>query len=339
MSKKNSNVLNLSIQKKVDKKILEIYSNFKKNISNIRNKNFIVAVSGGPDSLALSILMKQFQSDYNSRVFYVLVDHNLRKGSAAEAIKVKKILNKKGIKINILINKKLFNSNIQAQARNTRYKLLSNFAIKKKIKYIITAHHSDDQIETFLIRLSRGSGVQGLSAMKLKTKLDNKIILLRPLLKFKKKELTLISKKFFGKAIKDPSNKNTKFLRTRIRKLKKSIEKAGIHHDQIIKSIQNLASTNETLNIIFNKIYKLNVQKYKNQFKVNYKNILQENLEIQLKLFSQVIKEASKRYYPPRSKKVLNLIKKINVANNSKYSLSGLEILRKGDYITIKKNA
>ena len=91
--------------------------------------------------------------------------------------------------------------------------------IKNKIKTIITAHHQDDQIETFLIRLSRGSGIQGLSSMNQVSKLDKSIKILRPLLSDKKKELIKISTKVFGTYIVDPSNKDSKFLRVKMRKL------------------------------------------------------------------------------------------------------------------------
>ena len=75
--------------------------------------------------------------------------------------------------------------------------MLSSFCKKHNIKFILTGHHSDDQIETFLIRLSRGSGVDGLSSMKSVSKLNNNIRLIRPLLNFRKQELHLYYKKNF----------------------------------------------------------------------------------------------------------------------------------------------
>ena len=80
----------------------------------------------------------------------------------------------------------------------------------------MTGHHRDDQIETFLIRLSRGSGIQGLSSMSKMTKLNNRIKLFRPLLSEKKEDLVFLSKKYYGKIFKDPSNINQKYLRTNI---------------------------------------------------------------------------------------------------------------------------
>ena len=100
-----------------------------------------------------------------------------------------------------------------------------------------------DQIETFLIRLSRGSGVQGLSAMSMTSSLDEKVKIFRPLLNQDKKKLVFTAKKVFGNYVKDPSNNNKKFLRSNIRKLLPVLKKYGINEDQIIKSINNLKSS------------------------------------------------------------------------------------------------
>ena len=94
--------------------------------------------------------------------YFVLIDHKIRNNSTSEAFKVKKLLKKNQINLRILTNRIIISNNIQKKARDIRYELLINFCKKNKIKYILTAHHSDDQIETFLIMLSRGSGVQGL---------------------------------------------------------------------------------------------------------------------------------------------------------------------------------
>ena len=131
--------------------------------------------------------------------FYVLVDHNIRKNSKSEAIEVKKLLKKHKINLIVLTNKKKFDKNIQSNAREIRYKKLINFCKKKKIKIFLTAHHLEDQVETFFIRLSRGSGLKGLSSMRPITKVDNQVSLLRPLLDTKKKEFIKNLKMYFWK--------------------------------------------------------------------------------------------------------------------------------------------
>ncbi len=256
--------------------------------------------------------MKIFSLETKAKVFYVLIDHGIRKNSSKEAIKVKKLLKKYKISLVVLKNHEKINRNIQGKAREIRYKLLLNFSKKKRAKYLLTAHHSDDQIETFFIRLSRGSGVQGLSSMKNITKLDKNITLVRPLLEFRKKDLIFLAKKSFGKTFKDPSNNDNKFLRTRIRLLRTNLDKTGIHHDQIIRSIKNLAATNETLSNYISTIVKNNISTGKKEIKINFENISKETLEIQLRILSDAIKKFSKSYYPPRSKKIKNVINVLN---------------------------
>ena len=202
MSKKDLSVLKL---KKFNLNIRSslIYSNFKLYLEkSIKKKSFLIAVSGGPDSLALTALSKIYTNEKKNKVFFVLVDHGIRLNSSKEAKAVKSLLKKKKINLVVLSNKEKINKNIQRHAREVRYKLLLNFCNKNKIKFILTGHHRDDQIETFLIRLSRGSGVQGLSSMKKISILSNKIKLIRPLLDEKKKISLLLLKRFLEKFLK-----------------------------------------------------------------------------------------------------------------------------------------
>ena len=254
MSRKNSNAI-LKKKLKHHQEISKIYSIFSNKLISLNKKSFLIAVSGGSDSLALTALAKAFSYKNNCKIFYALVDHKLRKNSSIESQQVKRLLKKHKITLNILKNKKVITNNIQSKAREIRYNLLIDFCKKKKIKTILTAHNLEDQVETFFIRLSRGSGLQGLSAMKTLSKISGSIHLMRPLLEFKKKELIKISKLIFGRYYKDPTNKDKKYLRTRIRNLKKSMEISGLNYDQIFNSINNLASSRDTLDIYFNKIF------------------------------------------------------------------------------------
>ena len=326
MSKKDLSVLKLK-KLNLNQKNYLIYSNFKSYLKKlIRRRNFLVAVSGGPDSLALAGLSKIFSNEQKNNISFVLIDHGIRKNSSNEAKAVKSLLKKKKINLIILRNKEKINKNIQSNAREIRYKLLLHFCKKHKIRFILTGHHRDDQIETFLIRLSRGSGVQGLSSMKKVSSLDNKIKLIRPLLDEKKKDLTILAKKCFGKIFKDPSNINQKFLRTKIRVLIKQFEKSGIKHEKIINSINNLGSTRDTLNTYVSKVEKNCVTVNKKETVISLKNFSIENEEIQLKVFSNCIKNTSKSYYPPRAKKIINLLNKIKFDQKLKATLGGCVI-------------
>ena len=337
MSKKDSSVLKLK-GSNLKNKLSIIYSNFKSQLHiSLKKNNFLVAVSGGPDSLALSALSKIYSKENDNKVFYVLVDHRIRPNSGKEALAVKNLLKKKKIFLSILKNKKIINKNLQSQARSVRYELLLNFCKKYKIKFILTGHHRDDQIETFLIRLSRGSGIQGLSSMNKITKLNNRTKLFRPLLDEKKEDLASLAKEYFGKIFKDPSNNNKKYLRTKIRNLIKQLEKNGIKRDRIIHSINNLSATRDTLNSYILRVEKKCLTKKKNLILVNLKNFLVENNDIQYKIFSNSIKYITNNYYPPRAKKVLSLLVRVNAENELKATLGGCIIHKRQNNLVIYK--
>ena len=335
MSKKNSNVILKNIFKE-SYKLTEIFLNFKNKLNNLKTKSYLVAISGGPDSLALASLCKAYSFDYRCKFHYVLVNHNIRKNSLKEAKKVKKILKDKKINLTVLSNQVPIKKNIQSTARNIRYKMLLEYCKKKGVKKIITAHNLEDQVETFFIRLSRGSGLTGLSAMKSLTNLKYNVKLYRPLLDTKKKFLIEISKKTFGSFIKDPSNKNKKYLRTKIRSLKEPLKQSGINYDQIINSINNLASSKETLDSLLIKASKETTRKFKGNIFINLSKFNDYNKEFKLRLINQSIKMIKKNYYNPRSKKVARLIEMLKRPNFKKYTLGGCIFLREKDQICVK---
>ncbi len=336
MSKKNSNVI-LRERFRNYKELSNIYINFRKQLNKHKKKFFLIAVSGGPDSLALAALSKAYSYEKKCKFYYVLVDHKIRKNSSKEAKSVKILLKKHNITLNILKNKNPIVKNVQSKAREVRYNLILNFCKKNKINTILTAHNLEDQVETFFIRLSRGSGLHGLSSMKQVNRINKNINLVRPLLDFKKIQLIKIAKVIFGKFFSDPSNKDKKYLRTKVRNLKNPLEKSGINYDQIIKSIKNLASSRDTLDIYLKAIYKKIVNKEKNEISINFKEFCLFNKEIQMRIFMQSIKNLSNSYYSPRSKKILNLVDQIKEKKNAKRTLGGCLIFREKKHIFLRK--
>ena len=335
MSKKNSSV-NLKNKFKNFEDLSIIYSNFKNRLDKINRKAFLVAVSGGPDSLALTALAKAYNFGNKKKFHYVLVNHNIRKNSYQEAVRVKNLLKRKKINLKIISIKKKITKNIQAEARNARYDILIDYCKKNKIKLLLTAHNLEDQVETFFIRLSRGSGLKGLSAMKPIRKMDNQVSLLRPLLDVKKKFLIKISKNIFGNYVKDPSNKNSKFLRTRVRGLQKPLEKSGIKYEQIFRSIQNLSFSKSTLDEYFSNIFNELIKKEKKVIFINHNKFEKLNNDIKIALINKSIKLIKKNYYDLRSHKVKNLIRNINREDFKKTTLGGCIFVKKGKNICLK---
>ena len=323
-----------------DPKILNFYTKFKSIVFKvIKRKNFALAVSGGADSLCLAYFAKIYSSEFNNKAHVLIVDHKLRKESSYEALKVKQILSKKNIYSRILKWKgEIPKKNIQKNARDMRYALLSNYCIKNKVKYLITAHHGDDQIENFFIRLLRGSGLSGLSSMSEKVKYNKNLKIIRPFLKFEKKDLKYVTLNYFKTYIKDPSNKNEKFLRVRIRRYRKNMEKEGLDAKKIIKTVDNLFSADQALNFYKNKaLYKHASFVSKNKCLINKKIFSEEAQEIIFKFFYDILPLVSGTYYPPRSKKVVNLINRLKGDKFAKSTLGGCIIEEKNNFILISK--
>ena len=335
MSKKNSSV-NLKNNFQDFKDLSNIFVNFKNKLDLLNKKSYVVAVSGGPDSLALVALTQFYKLHKKTKFEYLLVDHNIRKNSHKEAKKVKNLLKKKKINLKILVNKKKITKNIQAEARIARYDIISNYCKQNKIQTILTAHNLEDQVETFFIRLSRGSGLKGLSSMKELSKIATKVNLFRPLLDVKKLFLIQISKKIFGNFIKDPSNKNEKFLRTKIRNLKKPLESSGIKYEQIFKSIQNLSLSKLTLQEYLNRTFDELIKKKGREISINIKKYIKLNNEIKIAVINESIKKLKKNYYDLRSKKVRNLINNINRGDFKKSTLGGCIFFKKGENLCLK---
>jgi|TARA_B110000438_G_scaffold152637_1_gene146660 tRNA(Ile)-lysidine synthase len=323
-----------------DTKILNFYTKFKSTVSeNIKNKSFAIAISGGSDSLCLAYFAKLYVTEFGNKFHVLIVNHNLRKKSHQEALKVKNILKKRNILSKILTWKgKVPRNNIQKKARDIRYSLLSNYCLKNKVKYIITAHHGDDQIENFFIRLLRGSGLTGLSSMSVKTKYSNNLKIIRPFLSLEKKDLKYVTLNFFKTYIKDPSNKNEKFLRVRIRKYRKNMEKEGLDTKKIIKTVDNLVSANQALNFYKTKAFYKHVSFLsKSKCLINKKIFSDEAGEIIFKSFSDILSLVSGTYYPPRSKKVINLINRVKQNKFTKSTLGGCVVEEKDNFILISK--
>jgi tRNA(Ile)-lysidine synthase len=323
-----------------DSKILNFYAKFKSTIyRDIKKKKFALAVSGGADSLCLAYFGKLYSSEFKNKIYVLIVDHKLRKESRKEALKVKNILKKRKILSKILSWKgKIPISNIQKNARDIRYSLISNYCIDNKIKYLITGHHEDDQIENFLIRLLRGSGLTGLSSMPVKTIYSKHLKILRPFLNFKKKDLEYVTLNYFKTFIKDPSNKDEKFLRVRIRKYRKNMEKEGLDTRKITKTLTNLVSANDALNFYKTKSFNKHVTFVsKNKCLINKKIFSEEAGEIIFKSFSDILSLVSGTYYPPRSKKIINLIDRIKKSKYSKSTLGGCIVEEKDHFISISQ--
>ena len=319
-----------------NKRINRIYKRFEESLS--INENFAVAVSGGPDSLALAFLAKIYSIKRKLSAKFFIVDHKLRSNSSNEASNVKKILRRFFIKPEILTWKgKKPTRNIQSIARMKRYELLFAKCDKFKIKNILLGHHRDDLFENFFIRLLRGSGLKGLISLDKKSEINNKF-LLRPLLDQKKEDLVFLSEKVFNFYVKDPSNYDEKHQRIKIRKLIWDLQRGGLDKNKFSKTIKNLKYSNSIVNFYVKKNLQKNTFffKKKNKLILN-RNFFQEHYEVVFRAFSESIKLIGKKYYSVRGKKLDKLINDISNNQSFKSTLGGCIIEKVNQTVIISK--
>lgn len=206
-----------------------------------------IAVSGGGDSMALLHLLHECFGGGEVMLFAATVDHGLRPGSAAEAADVAAAAARLGIRHEVLRwEDGPQQGNLQNQAREARYNLLTAWARRHDIPMLAVGHTADDQAETMLMRMARASGVTGLSGMA-ERRAHNGVILLRPLLDVTRRELRGYLQ---GRGIEwaeDPSNEDSRFERVRVRRALKELEPLGLTPGVFAKIARNMAKAREAL--------------------------------------------------------------------------------------------
>ena len=318
----------------LDNQFKNIYQNFKNFLdNNLEGKKFVIGVSGGPDSLALSCLSKLYSEETQKYFECIIIDHGIRKDSDKEAKKVKQLLSKKKIKSHIFKIKFTEAGNFHSTARKKRYDLILKFCKKNRIKNVLLGHHLDDQIENFYIRLSRGSGLAGLAPIKQVSKYKN-LNFLRPLLNVKKNELVKISKKYFNFYVKDPSNLNDKYLRSRVRKLRSFMEKEGLGDQRLLSTLSNLSKATDAL-----KFYSISAEKkfiIEKKTKITIsKKLFNEPYEIIFRSISSFL--SKNKDYPPRARGIDRLISDLSKNNKKKVTVGGYIFENGLNLVKVKK--
>ena len=339
MSLKNLNAIKTPknlISKLSNKKIKKLFKLFEKNFK--VKERFAVAISGGPDSLALAFLTKVFSDKNNLICKYFIVDHKLRHESTNEAKKVKKILSNFGIKVEILTWKgKKPISNIQSIARKKRYDLLFSKCKNLKISNLVIGHHSEDLFENFFIRMIRGSGLKGLTSLEKKTSIGS-INLIRPLLDFEKKNLIFISNYVFNFFVRDPSNQNVDFKRIKIRNIIGKFKNTGLDKAKLLLTLKNLKSSNEVIKFYTEQNKRSNIFYDKSHNKIFLNAVFfKQPYEVVFRSFSDSLQIISGNFFPPRGKKIDSLLEKIKKDTLKKQTLSGCIIKKVNQTIIITK--
>lgn len=212
----------------------------------------VLAVSGGPDSVALMWLAARWRRGLKKgpRLIAVTVDHGLRNEAAREARDVKQLAGALDIEHRTLRWRGAKpKSGIPAAAREARYRLLAQAARQSGASHIVTAHTRDDQAETLLMRLLRGSGIAGLAAMAGESERDG-VVLARPLLHISKAQLIATLAKAKVAFADDPTNRDPSFTRPRLRQLMPALAAEGADAKSLARLAARLARANEAVEIL-----------------------------------------------------------------------------------------
>lgn len=207
------------------------------------------AVSGGPDSMALVHLLNDWAAEAGVEIHALTVDHGLRpeaKQEAAEASSSLKVLH--CVKSNVLEwTGEKPEVAIQEEARKARYDLMASYCKEHDIRHLFLAHHQNDQAETFLFRLAKGSGLDGLAAMMPVQKYDDDLSLLRPLLEISKERLIATCENREVAFVEDPSNESEDFARVRLRKSQVVLEQEGLSAKRLSITAKRIGRARQAL--------------------------------------------------------------------------------------------
>ena len=212
-------------------------------------EHIALAVSGGSDSMALAVLARRWLQAGGTRpkISLLTVDHRLRDGARAEADQVMMWAKALGFDSQILCRQGARpQSGVQAKARQARYELLARWCVANHAACVVTAHTLDDQAETFMMRLARGSGVDGLSGMGLDTMVCG-VRVHRPLLDATRQQLRAVLADAGQDWLEDPSNADCRYERVRVRRMLAQFAGEGIEAVAIARSAKRLARARQAL--------------------------------------------------------------------------------------------
>jgi tRNA(Ile)-lysidine synthase len=209
----------------------------------------VLAVSGGPDSTALLVLAARWRAALRTGpdLLAVTVDHGLRPASAREARAVKRLAARLGVRHRTLTwTGRKPKTGLQEAARTVRYRLLAAAARGAGAAHVLTGHTLDDQAETVFLRMARGSGPSGLCAMARATQLED-VMLVRPLLDLPKARLIATLDAIGMSFVDDPSNRDPRFTRARLRTLMPALAAEGLNAERLTLLARRLRRAEATI--------------------------------------------------------------------------------------------
>jgi tRNA(Ile)-lysidine synthase len=278
-----------------------------------------VAVSGGPDSLALAILADRWARQRGGRICALSIDHRLRPESRTELSRLAGWLAARSIHHEILVwEGEKPRTRIQERARTARYRLLVEWCRTEGCLHLVTAHHRDDQVETHLLRRDARSGPDGLAGMPAIREVAGCRIL-RPLLDVPKARLIATLAAEGQPFVTDPSNRNPAFARTRLR-----ARADGADHDMIADDIRRLGCERAVYEQARDALLTRAVAVHPAGFAVlDPAALLSAPPEVAERALSILVSVLGGMPYPPRRRAVSRLLRVLDGRARGGYALGG----------------
>lgn len=276
---------------------------------NVKGARLAVAVSGGPDSMALAWCLKRWATAHNRAVTALIVDHQLRPESGEEAATVRERLETLGIETVLLRwEHEPVVSRMHVEARKARYDLLLEACRQRGIADLFLAHQREDQAETILMRFAKGSGIDGLAGMAHVTVRDG-VRLLRPFLGTSKERLIATCAAAGLVAVADPSNEKTLYARGRLRQVMPLLADEGMTVDRLLDLGERAREARAALNDAAGKLLRVAVR-------MDQAGVLAVDLEhlraapraIVLRVLGACMQSMHKAAYPPERSSLLSLL-------------------------------
>jgi len=313
--------------------VVKSIDNFFDKYPDIKEKRIhAVAVSGGPDSMALAYALSQWCVKNNIMLHVLTVDHGLREESKREAQKVAKWVQAQSLEnmahhILTWEGDKPENA-IMEEARDARYALMAEHCKAHNIKTLFVAHHQDDQAETFLIRLAKGSGLDGLAGMDEVRQYDDTVNMVRPFLSCLKQNLIDFCEVNNVDYIDDPSNENTQYLRPRLRKSMEVLNAEGLTSERLETLTRRLGRAREALEEISQSAYdQVLISQNEHDVLLNFTDLKAQPEEIAFRVVQRAVQNVrDKKDYGVRMDRLENLFESLwqDAENFKPRTLGGL---------------
>jgi len=284
-----------------------------------------VAVSGGGDSMAALHLMHRAASDCGWRVFAVTVDHGLRPDAQGEAAFVSDFCTSRGIPHETVRWKGWDGKgNLQDRARRARYALIADWAGRNDLTHVVLGHTEDDRAETFLMRLARGSGLDGLAAMRKRWK-HNGVVWSRAFISRSREELRDYLRRNHVSWLDDPSNEERRFQRTRARRALDALKPLGIT-PQILSGVAiRLSDARRALTVQCDRAAREITRETGGGLIFDRHGFLAQPREVRRRLLIAALRWLSGADYAPRGNSVLGL--EIAISEGRGRTLAGCRML------------